>query len=215
MKTNNPNRTPAHGDRDALVRLHIPAARMKQQAMMPIRLTPDIEMTCRTSTPQSAFLPALGEVRPRHRLATQQAAEQAARQMAGEEVRKARLHHRGNAEDSKMDVDEARIEAEMREAVAAYDGPVTRYRPGRARGKPVKRPKLPPPVLPSIPKLNVEAERKFMKVDGAARWLRRHAKDRPVEDPKERRRRKRMARAERKRIAQRNAALLKGRNLSK
>jgi hypothetical protein len=110
--------------------------------------------------------------------------------------------------------DEETIKGAMRKALAAYDGPVTRCRPGRARGKPGNPRSLSPP-LPTRPKLNVKAERKFMEVDKAARWLKRHANDRPVEDPKERRRRKRMARAQRKRIAARNAALLTGRNLSK
>jgi hypothetical protein len=79
---------------------------------------------------------------------------------------------------------------QLRQALAAYAGPVTRCPPGEAKAKQL------PPTDP--------AERR------AERWLRRHANDRPVIDPKEERRRKRMARARRQRIAERNAALLKG-----
>ena len=85
---------------------------------------------------------------------------------------------------------------QLRQAVAAYDGPVTRCPPGEAKAK-----QQLPPTDP--------AERR------AERWLKRHANDRPVVDAKQQRRQKRMARARRQRIAERNAALLKGMRPSK
>lgn len=87
--------------------------------------------------------------------------------------------------------DEETIEGAMRKALAGYTGPVTRCPPGEARAKP-------------------------SKVAGkAGRWLWQHRDDRPVRDSKEERRRNRMARARRQRIAERNAALLKGMRPSK
>jgi hypothetical protein len=74
-----------------------------------------------------------------------------------------------------------KIETEMLKAVAAYSGPVTRCRPGKARGA-------------NIPK----------KEDRPTRWLNRHRDDVPLRDEKAARRRRRMARAERDRIAKRN-----------
>jgi hypothetical protein len=71
-------------------------------------------------------------------------------------------------------------------------------------------------VLPSKakPKLDIKAERKFLQVDGAPRWLKQHANDRPA-DLKEERRQKRMARAKRQRIAERNAAIKKAHGLGR
>jgi hypothetical protein len=102
---------------------------------------------------------------------------------------------------------------EMTAAIEAYAGPVTKCPVGRARGKPVK-PRPLSPVLPSKakPKLDIKAERKFLQVDGATRWLKRHANDRPA-DLQEERRQKRMARAKRQRIAERNAMIRKAHGL--
>ena len=67
-----------------------------------------------------------------------------------------------------------KIEAEMLNAVAAYSGPVTRCRPGKARGVEIRK-----------------------KEDGVNRWLNGHRDDVPARDKKAQRRRQRMARAER------------------
>jgi hypothetical protein len=79
-----------------------------------------------------------------------------------------------------------RIETEMLKALATYNGPVTRYRPGKARGA-------------EMPK----------NEDRAQQWLNGHRDDVPLRDEKAERRRRRMARAERDRIAKRNAAVRK------
>jgi hypothetical protein len=68
--------------------------------------------------------------------------------------------------------------------MAAYAGPITKCRPGRARAPEPKK-----------------------KRDRAGKWLSRHLSDKPVTDPREKRRRLRMARAERDRIAKYNAAV--------
>lgn len=76
------------------------------------------------------------------------------------------------------------IEA-MKQAIAAYAGPVTRYPPGKALAKPLRRKKA---------------------VDEATRWLRRHRHDVSVPKPfvddnvDGERGRRRKARAERKRM---------------
>ena len=74
---------------------------------------------------------------------------------------------------------------QMTKAIAAYSGPVTQCPPGEARAKPVK------------------------VVDKAERWLEQHSND--VKDPRAERRQMRMARAQRERIARRNAAITRGR----
>jgi hypothetical protein len=74
------------------------------------------------------------------------------------------------------------------QAIAAYTGPVTRCPPGRACGpEPVRKPRE------------------------AARWLHEHRGDLRVVDQKTKRRRRRMERAQRERIATRNAAILRRR----
>ena len=70
-----------------------------------------------------------------------------------------------------------KIEIEMLNAVAAYSGPVTRCRPGKARGA-------------DLPK----------KDDRAQRWLNAHRRNTPIRDDKAERRKMRMERAERERI---------------
>jgi hypothetical protein len=75
-----------------------------------------------------------------------------------------------------------KVETEMLNAVGAYSGPVTRCRPGKPRAG----------EMPS-------------KEDRATRWLNGHRGDVPPRDEKAERRRRRMARAERARIAKRNA----------
>jgi hypothetical protein len=79
-----------------------------------------------------------------------------------------------------------KIEIEMLKAVAAYSGPVRRCRPGKARGAETPR-----------------------EEDRAQQWLNGHRDDVPLRDEKAERRRRRMARAERARIAQRNAFVRK------
>jgi hypothetical protein len=79
-----------------------------------------------------------------------------------------------------------KIDIEMMKAVAAYSGPVRRCRPGKARGE-------------DLPK----------KEDPAGRWLNGHRGDVPLRDVKAERRRRRMARAERDRVAKRNALVRK------
>ena len=78
-----------------------------------------------------------------------------------------------------------KIETEMLEALAAYRGPVTKCPPGQARGADLPR-----------------------KEDRTQRWLNGHRGD-VLRDEKAERRRKRMARAERERIAKRNASVRK------
>ena len=84
-----------------------------------------------------------------------------------------------------------KIEIEMLKAVAAYSGPVTRCPPGKARGADPQ-------------------EREY----GARQWLNGHRDDVPLRDEKAERRRQRMARAERARIAKRNASVRKWNGLS-
>jgi hypothetical protein len=79
-----------------------------------------------------------------------------------------------------------KIETEMLEALAAYHGPVTKCPPGQARGADLPR-----------------------KEDRTQRWLNGHRGDVPLRDEKAERRRKRVARAERERIAKRNASVRK------
>jgi hypothetical protein len=81
-----------------------------------------------------------------------------------------------------------KIDDDAMKAVAANTGPVTRCPPGRACApEPVGKP------------------------GEAARWLHEHRGDLPVIDPKAERRRRRMERAQRERIAARNAAILRRR----
>jgi hypothetical protein len=82
-----------------------------------------------------------------------------------------------------------KIETEMLKALATYNGPVTRCPSGKSRGA-------------DMPK----------KEDRAKRWLNAHRDDVPLLDEKAEFRRQRMARAERDRIAERNAAVRKGRS---
>jgi hypothetical protein len=84
-----------------------------------------------------------------------------------------------------------KIDTEMLKALATYNGPVTRFRPGKARGAEMPR-----------------------KEDRAKRWLNAHRDDVPLQDEKAERRRRRMARAERDRIAKRNAAVCKRNGLN-
>jgi hypothetical protein len=79
-----------------------------------------------------------------------------------------------------------KIETEMFLALAAYSGPVTRCRPGKARGA-------------EMPK----------REERSTRWLNAHRGDVPLRDKKAERRKRRMARAERERIKQRNSAVRK------
>jgi hypothetical protein len=76
---------------------------------------------------------------------------------------------------------------EMMKAVASYTGPVTRCRPGRARA-PAK---------------------KALAMNGAVEWLKQHRADQPTKDPEADRKRLRRARAQRERVARRNAAVRK------
>ena len=77
-------------------------------------------------------------------------------------------------------------EQAMRDAVAAYAGPVTKCPPGKARGWPVKPRGMAakPPMSGAASK--VEDENRCLASDGAARWLGRHAGNgaRPVEGQK-------------------------------
>ena len=84
-----------------------------------------------------------------------------------------------------------KIEIEMMKAVAAYSGPVKRCRPGKARAA-------------DLP----------MKDDRAQQWLNAHRGEVPLRDEKAGRRQRRMARAERDRIAKRNASVRKRNGLS-
>jgi hypothetical protein len=79
-----------------------------------------------------------------------------------------------------------KIETEMLKALKSYCGPVTKCPPGKARGA-------------DLPE----------KKDRTQRWLNEHRGDVRLRDEKVERGRKRMARAERKRIAKRNASVLK------
>jgi hypothetical protein len=78
----------------------------------------------------------------------------------------------------------------MTKAVAAYSGPIKRCRPGKARAA-------------DLPK----------KADRPQQWLNTHRKDAPLRDKKAERRKRRMARAERERIEQRNTAVRKRNSL--
>jgi hypothetical protein len=81
-----------------------------------------------------------------------------------------------------------KIEIEMMRALAAYSGPVKRCRPAKARGA-------------DLPK----------KDDPAQQWLNAHRRNAPIRDNKAERRKRRIARAERDRIAKRNT-LVRRRN---
>jgi hypothetical protein len=85
-----------------------------------------------------------------------------------------------------------KIEIEMMRALAAYSGPVKRCRPGKARGA-------------DLPK----------KDDHAQQWLNGHRGKVPLRDKKAERRKRRMERAERERIEQRNAAVRKRSGLNR
>ena len=74
----------------------------------------------------------------------------------------------------------------MREAVAAYNGPVRQCPPGK----------------PRAPTERVIAKNKSVE------WLKKHRHDQRSENPKAKRRWSRLARYEKARIAARNAALL-------
>lgn len=87
-----------------------------------------------------------------------------------------------------------------RNAIASYTGPVTRCRPGKARGHAVK----PKPLSDDAPKqvpLSIVHEAQCMKHDAATQWLSERRDIVPVIDGAERRRRKK-ARARRKRQRQ-------------
>jgi hypothetical protein len=76
---------------------------------------------------------------------------------------------------------------QMRQAIENYAGPVTKYPPGKARA---------PVEVAALKNKSVE-------------WLKQNQTAQPVRDKKAMRRKKRMFRAERQRIAERNAPLLK------
>ena len=80
---------------------------------------------------------------------------------------------------------EENIRKQLRTASAAYTGPVTKCHAGKRRGKVVR----------------------FIKRDAGDRWLTTHPSDLPVKDENAERRRLRIARAERERIAIRNATI--------
>jgi hypothetical protein len=81
-----------------------------------------------------------------------------------------------------------KVDEKMREALADYIGPVTRYPPGHARAPAKKAP----------------------VTNGAAfEWLKRHRADKPTKDVKAERSCCARARLRRLRIARRNAAVLK------
>ena len=84
-----------------------------------------------------------------------------------------------------------KIEIEMLKVLATYTGPVIRCPPGKARGAEMPKSK-----------------------DRAQQWLNGHRDDVPLRDEKAERRRQRMARAERARIAKRNASVRKRNGLS-
>jgi hypothetical protein len=79
-----------------------------------------------------------------------------------------------------------KIEIEMLKALEGYSGPVTKCRPGKARGADLPR-----------------------KEDRTQQWLNRNRSKAPLRDEKAERRRKRMALAGRARISKRNAAVRK------
>lgn len=81
----------------------------------------------------------------------------------------------------------------MAEAVARYTGPVTQCPPGKPRASNKKV---------------VKVAKVLTVVDDATHWLQHHVDDVPVKDLREERRRQRMERAKRQRIADRNAPLL-------
>ena len=76
---------------------------------------------------------------------------------------------------------------EMRRAIATYTGPVTQCPPGRARA-PAK---------------------KELVMNDAVEWLQQHQGDQRTKDAKAERKRRRRVRAQRERIARRNAAVRK------
>jgi hypothetical protein len=84
-----------------------------------------------------------------------------------------------------------KIEIEMLNAVAAYYGPVTRCRPGKARGT-------------DLPK----------RKDRPTRWLHARRDDVPSRNEKAERRRQWIARAERDRIAKRNEFVRKRKDIT-
>jgi hypothetical protein len=72
---------------------------------------------------------------------------------------------------------------QMRQALAAYDGPVERCPPGEAVADPLKPKPVKPtrrrdnkalPLRRNKPRINVVIEARIMKRDRAARWLERH-----------------------------------------
>jgi hypothetical protein len=77
------------------------------------------------------------------------------------------------------------ITDQMRDALAAFTGPVAKCDPGQPRGKSVKKPTR------------------------TAVWLEQHADDVPVRDPEAERRQRRIERAREKRIEKRNATIRK------
>jgi hypothetical protein len=82
---------------------------------------------------------------------------------------------------------EKKIGEQMRTTLEKFTGPVTKYPAGKPRAKKVK----------------------FAKRDDADRWLNRHRNDVVIEDERSKRRRLRIERAQRERIAERNALVRK------
>jgi hypothetical protein len=82
---------------------------------------------------------------------------------------------------------DTKISEQMRTALAAYTGPITKYPAGKPLGKVVN----------------------FTKRDEADHFLSVHRSDTPIRDERAERRRLRLARAQRERIANGNAAIRK------
>ncbi len=76
---------------------------------------------------------------------------------------------------------------QMRRAVTAYTGPVTRCPPGKARAQAAK----------------------VLVMNRSVEWLKQNRRAQPIRDKKIVRRRIRMSRAQQQRIAKRNATILK------
>jgi hypothetical protein len=94
------------------------------------------------------------------------------------------------------------IDENTRKALADYTGPVTRCRPGRARAPAEKAAGM---TGAAPPKKAVVMNRATVE------WLKQHRADQPTKDVKAERKRLRRARAQRERIASRNAAVRKRR----
>lgn len=83
--------------------------------------------------------------------------------------------------------DEKTVTEQIRQAIAAYAGPVTRCPAGKARAQGKQK----------------------VAINASVEWLKQNRNARPIRDKKADRRKIRIAHAQRQRIAKRNAALLK------